>query len=308
MATASKKSADYDPIEEALDIGYGVGRSEERKRRTEHVERARRGGQRKGRAEANKILDTERRERAQRADAVRARSRRVQEERTASARRGAYRAGQADIRRAQADAARQARPSSSSGTAAPAPQLRAPNFNLPGGSLGNGPDRTTTARIILVATAISAIGVVTRDTITGGVPSKTTVKVGNETVTVPTHLRSLGGVFIMGTIALVVNEVNPGIGLTLGVVLLLDVGVSTLTGRGGLFNSIGNGLFAKTVPGAAGSSTIPPGPHTGNDWYAPGNPGNPNGVKLPQSGSGSGSGLKGGKSGAGGGGGGGGSF
>lgn len=260
MATAKKSSPDYDPIEEALDIGHRIGVQTTRERQKPRVEAARRGGERHGQARARREAEEARQRRARKTREANARMRASraarQEEATAAARRGAYRSGQAAARRAQADAARQARatqPSPSSG------QLRAPNFSVPGTSGlggGGGFDRVTTSRVIVVAVAISAIGVVARDAIAGGVPTKTVVKVGKDTVTVPTHLRSLGGVFIMGTIALLVNEFDPGVGLVLGLGLLFDVGLSTMTGRDGLFARVGGGLFAKTQPkpGAIGKA------------------------------------------------------
>ena len=298
MATPSKTSPDYDPVNEALDVGYGIGRSEERKRRTQHVERARRGGKRAGAAQAKRDAEEDRRRRAQKtreANAqLRARRAARTEEQTAATRRGAYRAGVADAkrqadarRRAQQDAQRQARGTQSSATAAPG--LRAPNPNLPlVGGLSMNPDRTSSARIIMACVAMSAIAVVIRDT-RGQPAGQTFVQSGGTNVQVPAHLRSLGGVFIAGTIALIVNEAQPGIGLAAGLVLLFDVGGSVLmsgTTKNGvrtpslLEQLLGGGLFAKTVTTPYGQ--VPPGTHTGSDWYAPGNPGNPNGVKVPR--------------------------
>lgn len=265
MATPAKTSPDYDPINEALDIGYGVGRSEERKTRQKHVERARRGGARTGSAQRNRQAEEERRRRAEKTRNANARMRanraRVQDERTASARRGAYRAGAADVKRAQADAARQARRSPAS-TQPKSSGMTAPNVNLPVlGGLTDGIDRTTSARIIVLATAISAIVVVVRDA-RASTPGKTTVQVGHDVVQVPNHLRSLGGVFVMGTVSLIVNEVNPGIGLALGVSMGVAVIGSTIytsskgQTRVGFADWIGGGLFAKTTTHPAGSTIV----------------------------------------------------
>lgn len=198
---------------------------------------------------------------------------RIDEERVARARRGAFSAGQANARKAQKDAATVSRETSSSPTVAPAddyaPELSAPDLAVPGvSSLGigsGGPDKGTSARIIVIVTTIAAIGTVAHDAIVGGTPQKTTVKVGNGTVTVPTHLRTLGAVLIMGTIALVVNEVDPGVGLVLGIALGLDVAANTFLGTDGLFARLQSGIFgaggatpnAKPLTNAPASGTSP---------------------------------------------------
>lgn len=287
MATASKKKPDYDPIEEALDIGYSEGRKEERARRGQHVERARRGGARHGGAAVNRQAEEDRKRRAKKTRDANARMRGQralrEEERTAAARRGAYRSGQAAQKKAAADAARESKRLSSSvgrGKSAglgrsPQRQVRlsAPSTN-PGGSSPVLPtmtsvDKATSSRIILIAVVLGAAGTVAHDAITGGVPQKTQVTTRNGVkVAVPNHLRSLGGVFIMGTVAFVVNEFDPGIGLLLGVGILLDVGVATLAGKDGVFTRLGNGLFGgakgypvqpKSPTSASGSGLSKPG-------------------------------------------------
>lgn len=165
-------------------------------------------------------------------------------------------------REASADAQREAKAAQRSNvsreTSSP-PALSAPTLSVPGvSSLGvgtGGPDRATSARIIVVIVIFAAIGTVAHDAIVGPLPA-TPVKVGNGTVQVPTHLRTLGAVLIMGTIALVVNEADPGIGLLLGVALGLDVIVNTFTGpdKGtGILSRLRHGLLADTKPATSSS-------------------------------------------------------
>lgn len=165
-------------------------------------------------------------------------------------------------REAQRDAQREAAQATQTSTV-DTPQLSAPTLSVPGvASLGvgtGGPDRATSARIIVVIVVFAAIGTVAHDAIVGGPPAKTTVKVGNGTVTVPTHLRTLGAVLVMGTIALVVNEVDPGIGLLLGVALGLDVVANTFLGTNGLFGRLQNGILADktSAPQVPAYTTVP---------------------------------------------------
>lgn len=261
MATASKKSKDYDPIEEALDLGYSVGRSEERNKRTEHVNRARRGGARHGGAAAKQAAEEDRKRRAKKQREANARMRASralrEEEDKARARRGAYRSGQAAQKRATADAARQSRMLSSAGGRSrssgsrSSASLRAPRTTTGTPTLptGTGIDKVTSSRIILMSVAIGAIGVVAHDAIIGAAPTKQAITTkGGVEVKVPAHLRSLGGVFIMGTVAMIVNEIDPGVGLLLGFGILFGVGVKTLTGKDGVLGAVGAGLFNGTHP------------------------------------------------------------
>lgn len=271
MATAKKTSPDYDPIEEAFDIGAGLGRQEERRVRKPHVERARRGGARRGAAEAKRQAEQDRKRRAEKTRKANARMRasreskgeaeslarkqreaesranreRRREEELASARRGAYRGGQAAAKQAMQDAQRQSRATSSSSRGANSgAALSAPNVNLaPSGAMSGGLDKTTSARVIIVAVALGAIGVVARSAMQKA-PTKSTVKLsGGATIAVPDHLRSLAGVFVMGTIALIVNEFSAGLGLAMGIGIGLDVGLASMSGTSGLFNKLGSGLL-----------------------------------------------------------------
>jgi hypothetical protein len=248
-----KSSPDYDPITEALDIGFGLGRDKERERQAPKLEAARRGGRRTGQATANKTIERERRERAAKADAQREARRRRREEELASARRGAFTSGQAKAKRdaEQEASTRQRRSSTPRRSSGSGSTLSAPSFSLVGDG-GGGLDRATSARIIIVVIGVSAVGSVAYSAMHKA-PAKSYTKVGNETIAVPTHLRALGGVFIAGTVALVVNEVSPPLGLALALILGIDVVLTTFTGKGGLFNALGGGLFGATT-GAAGSS------------------------------------------------------
>lgn len=71
------------------------------------------------------------------------------------------------------------------------------------------------------------------------------------TAKAPVHLRSLAGVFIVGTIALVLNELNPELGVAMAGVLLLDVALGLVAPQtnaaGGtqhaVFDRVGQSLF-----------------------------------------------------------------
>lgn len=251
MATASKSSPDYDPIEEALDIGYKVGRTERVKSHEKRVQSARRGGERRGRAEATRTITETRSRLAQRERRLRAQRQARRESEIASARRGAYRAGTADARREAARLTRSAapeRPARSSTPAAPAPSLRAPDFNVP--VIGGGLDRAKAARLIVILTVVSAIGVVAHDAATSKTVGATymTTKDGH-TIRVPNHLRTLGGVIIVGVLALIVAEFSPGLGVAMALILAFDILATTVFNRGGLASRLGGGVLSNTPGG-----------------------------------------------------------
>lgn len=163
----------------------------------------------------------------------------------AANRRIGYRAGQQDAQRTSSPTTPRNAPAPRPGGSGESPTsststLRAPNLSTPG--IGSTLDRTTSARIIVVAVALAGIGAVAHDAITSGTPTKSTMKVGNETITVPTHLHTLAGVVIVGTIALVANEFSPQVGLALGLLLLLDVGVNVFAGGTSLSKRIAGGI------------------------------------------------------------------
>jgi hypothetical protein len=219
---------------------------------------------------------------------------RVDEERVAKARRGAFTAGQADARKqataektATRDAAAQAKQVGGSGSApggstkpAPAAQLSAPTTTI-GSGVSGGIDRTQGSRLILVITGLSAILAIANSARQSS-PTTSVIRTGNgETVKVPAHLQSLGGVFVVGTICLVLNEVSPGIAVALSAMLGIDL-LATAFGKGGVANAFGSGLFrgvsqvgpipAQGKPGYLGSGTS-------NTTQAPGSV--PSGLQPP---------------------------
>lgn len=185
--------------------------------------------------------------------------RRVRESEIASARRSGYRAGGVDARKRPADPNPSPSPSPGSVASPPAPTRSATgSLNAPDARLQLPTwDRQTSARIIVVAVAIAGIGAVTRDVISGpAAPTSQITTVGGTTIKAPAHLHSLAGVLIVGTLALVVNEFSPQIGLALGVLLVFDVGVG-IAGKGGLFDRLGKGVVAGGTPARTGSQNVP---------------------------------------------------
>lgn len=109
--------------------------------------------------------------------------------------------------------------------------LRAPTSAPSTGGGGVTFDRTATARIILLAGGINAVAVVIRNR------SKKPVKVeaGSHTITVPASMQSYAGTVVLVTIALIVNELNPGLGavMALGIVLLAFTNTDIMAILGG---------------------------------------------------------------------------
>jgi hypothetical protein len=263
MATATKRSADYDPIEEALDIGHNLGREQERKRQQPKLEAARRGAERRARASARREFEeTSNKAKADKAvkDSQRRKARNERREsELASARRGAFASGAAKAKRDAAGQARAVGGSARAGGAPPEPQLSAPSTTI-GPGISGGIDRTQGSRIILVVTAVSAILSIANAARQSS-PATSVIRTGNgETVKVPAHLQSLGGVFVVGTICLILNEVSPGIAVALSALLGIDI-VATAFGKGGVANSFGAGLFR-------GVSQVGPIPVQGKPGYA----------------------------------------
>jgi hypothetical protein len=157
------------------------------------------------------------------------------------------RLAQRDASREQERISRSVRPATTQ-RVQPSPRLSAPNFVPPGaGSIGGGVERSTAMRVIVVITIIAAVGVVARDA-AASKPGKTYTNIGGHNVAVPNHLRSLAGVFLAGTVALLVAEVQPGVGLLLGVGLGFIV-LRDLTSKGGILNRLGGALLG----GASGA-------------------------------------------------------
>lgn|SRR5262245_48233445 len=141
------------------------------------------------------------------------RERQAQERRERNARTQAFREAQAEERaRRREDETQRRQRQQLYGAATPSPS--APKFStatqgvVPTGG-GFAPNKEAVAKFIIAATALSAIFAVANDL--GKAPTKLP-----DGVKVPQHLRSLGGVFVAGTVALVVNEVYPAAGLVLG--------------------------------------------------------------------------------------------
>jgi hypothetical protein len=93
--------------------------------------------------------------------------------------------------------------------------------------------------------AVQTIAIVTPS----GTRAYQTVAAGGKGVTpavkYPAHLKSVAGVFIVTTIALALNEVNPTLGVSMAGLLLLDVGLS-LYGHGGsssVIDRVGGAVF-----------------------------------------------------------------
>jgi hypothetical protein len=197
---------------------------------------------------------------------------RVDEERVARARRGAYAAGQADLRKqaaaekaATSDAAAQAKQVGGSGSTpggstkpVPAAQLSAPTTTI-GSGMSGGIDRTQGSRLILVITGLSAILAIANAARTQAPAPKVITTGSGETIKIPAHLQSLGGVFVVGTICLVLNEVSPGIAVALSAMLGIDL-LANAFGKGGVANAFGAGLFRGATPvpssSAAGSGKV----------------------------------------------------
>lgn len=293
MAT-SRKSADYDPIEEALDVGFGVGREHERERSKERERAAGKSGRRKAQATERKRQAAERSERhakrqaqdrsrkaAREVEVARARrgafaagqaSRRpaAREEELAAARRGAYRSAMADAKREAAALGSKPRTGAGVTGSGASSGFSAPTFR-PGITTTSGRlDKTTTSRIIVVCIGLSFAGVIYRDTMRTP-PGKTAVTLDNgEKLVVPTHLRSFAGVFIAGTICLVINEFSPELALVLALAFLFDVGASALGGKTGLLEGLGKGLTARGGSVAQPYTKPKVQPSTGKSGLAPG--------------------------------------
>jgi hypothetical protein len=284
MATATKRSADYDPIEEALDIGHNLGREQERKRQQPKLEAARRGAERRAKASARREFEeTANKAKADKAvkDSQRRKARNERRESDlASARRGAFASGAAKAKRDAAGQARAVGGSSRAGGAPPEPQLSAPSTTI-GSGVSGGIDRTQGSRLILVITGLSAILAIANAARTQAPAPKVITTGSGETIKIPAHLQSLGGVFVVGTICLVLNEVSPGIAVALSAMLGIDL-LAAAFGKGGVANAFGAGLFRGATPVPSSSA-----PGSGKVGY----PVNPGGSQSLTGGAGTGAGY-----------------
>lgn len=182
----------------------------------------------------------------------------------------------ADVDRARAP--RRAAPSSSSSSSSAGPGFSGA-FPMP--SLGAGLERQAGQTLILMFGTFAALGAVLKDVYNpasatpnaqpavqtvavvtaSGTRTYQTVAAGGKGTTgavkFPAHLKSVAGVFVVTTIALALNEVNPTLGVSMAGLLLLDVGLS-LYGHGGsssVIDRVGGAVFnggttVKPIPNA----------------------------------------------------------
>lgn len=132
-----------------------------------------------------------------------------------------------------------------------------------GTTLAGGADRTKSSRIIILAMGVAGAAI-----IIGGqsIPS---YQVGNTKV--PGNMRAFAGVVIAGTVALVLNEISPTVGMMFGVSLIF-VAVADVKA----FTSLGNAIF--------GPATHSPNPSGNAPLLPPGTllpPTTPGGPRLP---------------------------
>lgn len=164
-------------------------------------------------------------------------------------------------------------------------------FPMP--TFGASLDRAQGRTMILVFSAFSAVIAVTRDTFQGTPPpaiqpatlasfgSSEAASSGAQLASSkgpakpkePVHLRAFAGVFVVGTIALALNEINPTFGVAMSGILLLEELLSIAApgsaakstpahgGSGGVrYVSTGNASLLDAIGGAVfnGSSTVTP--------------------------------------------------
>jgi hypothetical protein len=132
-------------------------------------------------------------------------------------------------------------------------------------------DRGQTAKWIILIIVICTVAAAVHD-VKNQTPDITQLNVNGQTVRIPQHLRSVGAVLVMGTVALIVNEVDAGIGLVLGFGLLF-LNINEISG---MVASVTNFFAPKTTPAtpaATGSSNrgvLTPPPTIGAPGGAPG--------------------------------------
>lgn len=142
-------------------------------------------------------------------------------------------------------------------------QLGGASYSTGVPSVGGGPSKEAVAKFIIFATALAAIGAVAHDVSKAPLPPEQFTTGTGVKVKIPQHLRSLGGAFIAGTIALVINEVYPAAGLVMGAGIVGLVVIPTWTP---ILNRLGGhalgGLTPTTAP-KSGATTppFPPGAH-----------------------------------------------
>jgi hypothetical protein len=133
-------------------------------------------------------------------------------------------------------------------------------------------DRSQTAKYILLIIVICTIAAAVHD-VKSSAPDVSQLNVNGQVVRVPQHLRSMGIVLVMGTVALIVNEADAGIGMVLGLGILF-LNFSYITG---LISSATNYFVPPSTPAGTGvtnNNRIPP-------PALPGQPGGPTGGAGP---------------------------
>lgn len=191
-------------------------------------------------------------------------------------------------RRPRPPSSSSSRPSSSSRQATPPQRSIGAAFPTP--VIGASLERAQGKTLILTFTTIAALAAVARDSIHGtpANPQATTAayttnangtrtyvqvaatsssgaqlaKAAAPSTKQPVHLRALAGVFVVGTIALVLNEVNPTLGVSMAGILLLDVGLSLVVPASSS-SGAPTAAFVDHIGGALfnGSSKVTPAPN-----------------------------------------------
>lgn len=125
------------------------------------------------------------------------------------------------------------------------------SLGLTGSGEGLQISKTAGRNIVLACIVGSALAVSFRSSKqSGGIPQAITLKSG-QVVRVPANLRSLGGVMLAGTAALVLTEINTPLGVVFGILLLLDSGFGTALG--GFTSAFFNGAKPQPyLPDSAG--------------------------------------------------------
>lgn len=218
---------------------------------------------------------------------------------------------------------RRPRPASSSTSSRPTPSSSSSSSSSSSGTaftmptVGASLDRNSGRTMILVFTAFSAVLAVARDTFQGTPPNAiapaTLASFGSSDAQLstaggaqlasskkpappkePVHLRAFAGVFVVGTIALALNEISPTFGVAMSGILLLEELLSIATpgsashaptGGGGSFrySSSTRGSVIDSIGGALfnNSTTVTPparGPQLATSPATPAQP--PSGVHV----------------------------
>lgn len=146
---------------------------------------------------------------------------------------------------------------------------RTPSQALPVPTLGSSLDVAHGRTLVLMFLTLAGIGAIARDVVVGSPNATHTASVTDTTgkqsqLKTPIHLKSLAGVFVVGTISLVLNELNPTLGVSLAGILALDVGMSLFTPKTAtgsvapaIYDTIGSTLFGAGTPAQPVQPTSP---------------------------------------------------